>query len=468
MSDSMAKDPATLEIVLRAVDVTLLWLAGTVAYSMLFQTELLGAVIQYNLTLYLACFLAYLILPSMGVYRTWHLRQLETMFARLAFSWGVILSLAILANSNVFVTSALSRPWLVYWYALGVCFLVLARLAAFEVVRLLKARGFYYRRVVIVGYGHVGKELHRRVLENTWYGYEVQAVYLGTALPTAQLNQGKLHILPTLETLDEYVVANNIAEIWLTLPFSDSEHLSRLRNLLRNTLVDVRLIPDVENVEILSSKMVNLFGFPTIDLNQPQITGTYVIAKDLFDRTFAAIALLALSPLLIVLALAVKLTSPGPVVFRQRRLGLNGKIFYLYKFRSMRHDLIENVNQATANDPRITPLGSFLRRTSLDELPQFFNVLLGDMSIVGPRPHALQHNEIYTNKLEIYMLRHRVKPGITGWAQINGYRGETDTDEKMAMRVQYDLHYIKNWSFWLDVKIILLTGIRGWSGTNAY
>jgi putative colanic acid biosynthesis UDP-glucose lipid carrier transferase len=157
------------------------------------------------------------------------------------------------------------------------------------------------------------------------------------------------------------------------------------------------------------------------------------------------------------------------VFFRQPRHGLNGRKFNVYKFRTMKlHNESGTLTQATQNDPRITPLGHFLRRTSLDELPQFFNVLIGDMSVVGPRPHALQHNDLYKNQVETYMLRHRVKPGITGWAQIHGYRGETDTLDKMAKRVQFDLYYIKHWSLWMDLQIILWTAFRGWTGNNAY
>ncbi len=192
--------------------------------------------------------------------------------------------------------------------------------------------------------------------------------------------------------------------------------------------------------------------------------------KDVFDRLFSLAALLLLSPLLLGLALAIKATSPGPVLFRQLRLGLDGRPFHVYKFRSMRvhHESDGQVTQATREDSRVTPLGRFMRRTSLDELPQFLNVLRGDMSVVGPRPHALVHNDIYRKRLSQYMLRHSVKPGITGWAQIHGFRGETDTEDKMARRLEHDLHYIRHWSFWLDLKIVCWTALHGWTDRNAY
>jgi putative colanic acid biosynthesis UDP-glucose lipid carrier transferase len=208
---------------------------------------------------------------------------------------------------------------------------------------------------------------------------------------------------------------------------------------------------------------------PVVELNHPASSGAPGVIKAIFDRVFAAVVLVLLSPLLLAIALAIRLDSPGPVLFRQPRLGLNGRRFEVLKFRSMRiHQDDQRVTQATRDDPRVTAIGRLLRRTSLDELPQFLNVLMGDMSVVGPRPHALPHNDLYKDKLSMYMQRHRVKPGITGWAQINGHRGETDTDEKMAHRVQFDLYYIQHWSFWMDLKIILWTAFKGWTSQNAY
>ena len=222
---------------------------------------------------------------------------------------------------------------------------------------------------------------------------------------------------------------------------------------------------------LFRSQQPNKFlGMPAVDLNCPPIRDANGLAKELFDRAFALCALLMLSPLLIALSLAIKLSSKGPIFFCQPRLGLNGRIFQVYKFRSMKihSEADEKVTQATRDDPRVTAIGRLIRRTSLDELPQFINVLKGDMSVVGPRPHALPHNDLYKDKLLMYMQRHRVKPGITGWAQINGFCGETDTREKMASRVAYDLHYIKHWSFWMDIKIILWTAFRGWTDKNAF
>ena len=238
---------------------------------------------------------------------------------------------------------------------------------------------------------------------------------------------------------------------------------------MRNVLVDIKWIPDTIGVQLLSNRVGDFLGFPAVDINMPAASGLNGVAKMAFDKLFCIVALALLAPLLVAIAIGIKTSSSGPVLFRQPRLGLNGRKFNVYKFRTMKpHHDIGMIKQVKKGDARVTKFGLFLRRTSLDELPQFFNVLLGDMSIVGPRPHALQHNRMYSDLLETYMIRHRVKPGITGWAQINGHRGETDTVEKMKRRVQCDVFYIRNWSMSMDLRIIAWTAFKGWSGKNAY
>jgi Undecaprenyl-phosphate glucose phosphotransferase len=223
-------------------------------------------------------------------------------------------------------------------------------------------------------------------------------------------------------------------------------------------------------LHLLNQSLTEVAGFPVVELANPSEDGVNGLLKLIEDRLLSALILLLISPLLLAIAVGVKLSSSGPVLFRQKRLGLNGEEITVLKFRSMRvhAEATGKVTQATKNDARVTPFGAFLRRTSLDELPQFFNVLCGEMSIVGPRPHALAHNEQYKELIERYMLRHLMKPGITGWAQVNGFRGETDTLEKMEKRVEYDLYYIENWSLWFDLRIIALTIVRGFRDGNAY
>jgi Undecaprenyl-phosphate glucose phosphotransferase len=244
----------------------------------------------------------------------------------------------------------------------------------------------------------------------------------------------------------------------------------RFVNEFRDDLVNVRFIPDVRSLALFESGVSELLGVPAINLLASPLSQRAVLQKEIFDRLFALAALCAVAPLLVGIAIAVKLSSRGPVFFRQRRKGADGRVFTIYKFRSMRlHSEQAGVlSQATRNDPRVTPVGAFLRRTSLDELPQFFNVLRGDMSVVGPRPHAIEHDDLYQKVVSGYIHRYRIKPGITGWAQVNGLRGETDRIEKMEARVAHDLYYLGNWSFGLDMRIIAATVFKGLRGVNAY
>lgn len=223
-------------------------------------------------------------------------------------------------------------------------------------------------------------------------------------------------------------------------------------------------------MQLLNHRVSEVAGLYAIDLSVSPISGVARLVKRLEDLLIGSLICLLISPVCLLIALAIKLTSPGPVLFKQYRTGVNGANFKVYKFRSMKvhQEASGSVTQATKGDTRITPIGNFLRKTSLDELPQFFNVIQGRMSIVGPRPHALAHNEYYKDLVESYMKRHKVKPGITGWAQVNGLRGETDTLDKMEKRVRYDLWYIDNWSLWLDLKIIFLTIFKGFINKNAY
>tara|TARA_Y100000588_G_C13922165_1_gene781982 strand:- start:90 stop:845 length:756 start_codon:yes stop_codon:yes gene_type:complete len=246
----------------------------------------------------------------------------------------------------------------------------------------------------------------------------------------------------------------------------------RIRHILEkcsDTTANVYIIPDFFIYNLLNARWQSIGNLQALSVYDTPFQGASDVIKRIEDVVFSTLILLFLMIPMGAIALAVKVTSKGPVIFKQKRYGLDGKQILVYKFRSMTTmDNGSSVKQATKNDPRITKLGAFLRRTSLDELPQFINVLQGRMSIVGPRPHAVAHNEQYRKLIKGYMLRHKVRPGITGWAQVNGFRGETDTVEKMLKRVQFDLDYIHRWSVWLDIKIILMTAFHGFSDKNAY
>jgi putative colanic acid biosynthesis UDP-glucose lipid carrier transferase len=246
--------------------------------------------------------------------------------------------------------------------------------------------------------------------------------------------------------------------IFISQPISAQPRIRKLIDELQDTTASVYFLPDVYIFDLMQARFDNVGGMPVIAICETPFMGINNLVKRASDLLLASVILLLLAPLMLVIALAVKFTSPGPVIFRQRRYGLYGEKIIVYKFRSMTvAEDGDKVVQASKNDQRVTSIGGFLRRTSLDELPQFINVLQGRMSLVGPRPHAVAHNEQYRKLIKGYMLRHKVKPGITGWAQVNGLRGETATLDKMEARIQYDLDYLRNWSLWLDLWIILKT-----------
>lgn len=460
------KFPSNFMLLRRLADVILLAAAAPLASYWRFGIDLNSIAPIHTILLCLCCTLVLLGFTQSETTGAWGERLAADIFVRLITSWAFVLLLGLLFCFLIHGVGRLSRLWLFYWYLTGISFLSLYRLATYFVFVLVQRRGFNIKRVMIVGYDQTGQEMHKRALQQ--YGYDVVAVYadeqdavnLKSAYPTR---------IKTFNAINAYSQENNIHEIWITLPISASAQLMDLQYLLRNSLVNVRWAPDLLGLQMINYKMVDFLGLATVDLNRPVSRGSRGIIKHLFDKVFSAIVLTTLLPMFALIAIGIKYSSPGPIFFTQARLGLNGKKFMVYKFRSMAmHQERSGLSQATQNDVRITPFGQFLRRTSLDELPQFVNVLLGDMSVVGPRPHALQHNAKYEEILELYMARHRVRPGITGWAQIHGLRGETDTVDKMEKRVQFDMHYIQNWSLLMDMRIVIWTAFNGWSGENAY
>ena len=467
MHDLIERHSSELDYVVRALDVLIIFSSGTLAAMLRFSMGPDQLAPVHQVVLYAGCAMAFVILPQFDLYSSWRGRSLQLMASNASFAMLIIIGTGIMLSFLLRQVDDLSRLWIVIWYLLSVVGLLGSRMLLYASLSGLRELGFNHKRVIIIGYGASGREMHRRARQQHWTGYSVRAVH--EASQTDPPERG-IELLHDLQQLPQAILKHRAHEVWITLPLSESAQLQQLQYLLRNSLVDIRWVPDTAAMSILSQRTVEFLGLPVVELNRPASAGLRGLAKELFDRLFAFCALVALSPLLLALAVLIKVSSPGPVLFRQPRLGLNGRIFHVYKFRSMKlhQEHADQVTQATRDDARTTGIGRFMRRTSLDELPQFFNVLLGDMSVVGPRPHALLHNDLYKDKLMLYMQRHRVEPGITGWAQINGCRGETDTEEKMARRVALDLHYIRNWSFLMDLKIILWTAFKGWTDANAY
>uniref|UniRef100_B8HLM1 Undecaprenyl-phosphate glucose phosphotransferase n=1 Tax=Cyanothece sp. (strain PCC 7425 / ATCC 29141) TaxID=395961 RepID=B8HLM1_CYAP4 len=322
------------------------------------------------------------------------------------------------------------------------------------------------RKAVIVGANSMGYHLAEQLKSSRELKIEFQGFFDDPAKSSDRLPRGWMGCL---ERLPEYVKHYGIDVVYIALPSSEEGTIAKLLDELQDTTACVYVVPNWPVINPIQTRIYSINGVPVVALWEIPFTRLQSWLKRTIDVILSSLALLGLMPLMLLIALGIKLTSPGPILFKQRRYGLNGKEIIIYKFRSMR--VMEDgstVVQARRHDSRVTPLGAFLRRTSLDELPQFINVLQGRMSIVGPRPHAIAHNEEYRKLIKGYMLRHKVKPGITGWAQVNGFRGETDTLEKMQKRVDYDLYYLKNWSLLLDLQIILRTALVFFKSQNAY
>lgn len=313
------------------------------------------------------------------------------------------------------------------------------------------------RRAIVVGAGPLGGKVARALQSNLDQGTEFVG-YFDDRTDSRVLSEAVSMRLGGLRDVANYVYAQSIHEVYITLPLGSQPRIVELLEAVQGTTASLYFVPDVFGISIIQGRLQDMNGVPVVGICETPFTGTNELVKRVSDIILGSIILVLISPILLGLAIGVKLSSPGPAIFRQKRNGLDGEEIIVYKFRSMRsQDNGSVVKQATKGDSRITPFGAFIRRTSLDELPQFINVLQGRMSIVGPRPHAVAHNEEYRRLIKAYMVRHKVRPGITGWAQVNGYRGETETIDKMQARVEYDLEYLRNWSLGLDLQIIIRT-----------
>lgn len=308
-------------------------------------------------------------------------------------------------------------------------------------------------RYIIIGVNDVGVELARRLPHKGFMGYfDFRSIErVGELLDSERLTGH-------CKDVSDFVRDRGVKAVYIALPLAKVPRMTELVNALRDTTASVYFVPDAFAFDLIQGRLVAINGMPALSVCDTPLHGMQAVLKRAMDVAIASLGLIVLSPVLLLAAGGVKLTSRGPVLFRQRRYGLDGDEILIYKFRSMK--VCEDgsvITQARRADPRVTAIGAFLRRTSLDELPQLINVLEGKMSLVGPRPHAVAHNEQYRKLINGYMVRHKMRPGITGLAQVSGLRGETDTLEKMAARVRYDLEYLRNWSPWLDIKILVRT-----------
>lgn len=382
--------------------------------------------------------------------------------------WLLLCGVLLLLGFATKTSEEFSRRLILSWAVVTPVAILGARIVIGKMIGRLIASERLERRSVIAGASDVGQDLAARISAGTGSGIRVDGFFEDRNLGRLGHPSG-VKVLGSLTDLPDYVKEHNISIVFIALPIRNVERVTKVVDDLQDTTASLYFVPDVFVFDLIQSRAVDVLGIHALALCETPFYGYRGALKRSSDILISLLALAFLSPLLVAIAIAIKATSPGSVIFKQRRYGLDGHEITVYKFRSMTvSDDDDNVPQARRDDPRVTPVGAVLRKYSLDELPQFFNVLQGRMSVVGPRPHAVAHNEQYRRLIKGYMVRHKVAPGITGLAQVTGYRGETDTIEKMHGRIEKDLEYLRNWSLALDLRIILKTALIIFTDKKAY
>lgn len=466
MSNSYIRSHTSKITVLQCI-VDGLVVAGSLYLSASFYEVIFGNY-QHELS-FVAALCFYVVGQARGIYGSWRINSIRSEISEIIVIWvmvfSAILALAYLAK----VSTVFPRRIMLTWLFLSPMLLVVVRLAVRLLLRKLRRHGRNVRSVAIAGANHVALKVVEKLKAMPWTGLVFKGYY-----DDRSVDRVPSEILPmlagNLSDLLRQARVGKIDTIYIALPMHAEQRIIDLVNEVADTTASVYLLPDFFIFELTHARWVNLDGMPVVSIYETPFAGVDGWIKRLEDILLGLVILAIIALPMLAIALAVKLTSPGPIIFKQRRYGLNGELVHVWKFRSMSvcENGDDNFQQARQGDARVTPLGAFLRKTSLDELPQFFNVLQGTMSVVGPRPHPIALNEQYRGLIHGYMLRHKVKPGITGWAQANGWRGETDTLEKMQKRIEFDLEYIQDWSLWLDLKIIWMTICGGFRGKNAF
>lgn len=462
----ISSNQSSFSFAYRMVDVVIILSALLLCQSVLLHVQFDSGYFSAGL---IAVVLFLILGESLQLYRSWRAEPVSKLILTTSASWGAVCVSLLTISFFAKVSEDFSRLTIGSWMVLCLFLLSTWRLLLREILREMRGRGFNTRKVAIVGLNDAAVDMRNQIYHHPEMGYKFSGFYddrchvrLGEDFPDD-------HLEGTIDELIEKTRKGKYEVIFIALPLKAQKRINSILEKCGDTTASVYLIPDFFTYNLLHARLTEIGNMQTLSVYESPLFGVNDILKRLFDIMFSLAVLSVIAVPMLVIAAAIKLTSQGPVIFKQHRYGLDGRRIDVWKFRSMTTaDNGDTVMQARRGDSRITPLGAILRKTSLDELPQFINVLQGRMSVVGPRPHAVAHNEEYRKLIPYYMLRHKVKPGITGWAQINGFRGETDTLDKMEGRVNYDLDYIRNWSLWMDIKIILLTFVKGFTGGHVY
>jgi Undecaprenyl-phosphate glucose phosphotransferase len=467
-----ALSPAIVSGVLRLVEFALIAGLGAVLFATYvgLNTPVVG---YYPIVILIGATVTVIVSDSVGNYRLRALRQPFMGTGRFVLVWSGTLALTVFAGFFLKLSGDFSRVWVGAWFVGGILLVLAARLVVGHLVRRWARDGRMERRAVIVGGGQAAEMLIHSIEREPDNDIRICGIFDDrddTRSPPIVAGY------PKLGNIDELVAFARIAHIDMLIVSLPATAESRVLSLMKRLWVlpvDIRLSAHGANMRYLPRTYSYIGSVPMLDIADRPISDWDYVAKRAFDLAFSVAGILLFMPVMLATALAIKLDSKGPVLFKQQRLGFNNEVIEVYKFRSMYVEQCDPTarNAVTRDDPRVTRVGRFIRKTSIDELPQFFNVLKGDLSLVGPRPHAAAakaQDRLYHEVVDGYFARHRVKPGVTGWAQINGWRGETDNDVKIQMRTEFDLAYIENWSLWFDLKILFLTPVRLMNTENAY
>lgn len=453
------------------VELTLLVDVGLIAFVLWATTGVL--LIEWeaiHTSLVLSVFILYGICAKYsGLYKSWRSTRLLNEIGLAWLSWSVTMLGIVFVIYVIDIPLYFGHGMIGLWFVLGLSVLAIYRTGLRILLRWLRKHGRNYRTVAIIGATDIGSRLERSLQNMAWTGLHCLGTFDDRVPDSDRILAVDTVLRGSVNDLIEHAKAGQVDIVYMALSMGQGAAIKEIMDALSNTTVTVYFVPDYSPLDLLYAHWEVLGNIPMVSLVDSPNKGYGGVLKATFDVVLAASLLVFLALPMILVAAGVYLTSPGPVIFRQTRYGLNGREFKIWKFRTMTVcEDRDEFRQAVRNDPRVTKFGALLRRTSIDELPQLFNVLMGDMSIVGPRPHPVAMNDQQRNLINRYMQRYKVKPGITGWAQVNGARGETDTLEKIRNRVRLDLEYIDNWTIWLDLKIIYHTIRIVLNDANAY
>jgi len=455
----------SFNFVYRLIDISIIFLfllGAAASYGVAFNS-------LYSTTALIAGIIFMLCAESLGLYRSWRASTSARMLMTTIGVWSLAAALVLVLGFFAKVSSDVSRVVIGSW-VLSTCLGLMSwRLVFRYILRSMRAKGYNSRTAAIVGLNENALRMRDQINSKPDLGIRFEGFFDDRASQRLHEEHPDEVLLGAISELIERTKKGEFDLIFIALPLKAQKRIAQILERCGDTTASVHLIPDFFTYNLLHARMGSVGDVQTLSIYETPIFGFNDVLKRSFDVVFSTFILALITLPMLAIAAAVKFTSPGPVIFKQVRYGLDGKKIFVWKFRSMSAmDNGDKVVQATKGDARITKVGAFIRKTSLDELPQFINVLQGRMSVVGPRPHAVAHNEEYRKLIPYYMLRHKVKPGITGWAQINGFRGETDTLDKMEGRVDYDLDYIRNWSLLMDIKIVFLTVFKGFIGSHVH